>query len=372
MKIGYISHNNLEDKHAWSGTIHNLAKIISKRHEIVPIVVNPNKWEKIMKGFDFLFSLGKRKEGYFYHWFNSYRLHKKLKEISCDVYFAPAISDLISYGIPRDKKLIYLSDAVFRLMAGYYWSDLDERTEAYLNHCEAASLERADAVIFASDWAKDGAIRYYHTDPQKIHVLPFGANLTDAYQRNLSYAEKSEIKLLLVGVEWERKGVDLAIDCVRALNEMQNQRKFSLTIIGVDKPVGKEYEPYIHIIGRLNKDIPDEYQRMIDYYQNSDIFLLPTKAECAGIVFSEAAAYGMPSITHKTGGVESYVEDGVTGRCLPLGSTGQDFANAIMEIVENGRLEELSKAARKKYEKELNWNSWLVSFDCILEELKEK
>lgn len=55
MKIGYISHNNLEDKRAWSGTIHNLAKIISKHHEIVPIVVSPNKWEKIMKGFDFVF-----------------------------------------------------------------------------------------------------------------------------------------------------------------------------------------------------------------------------------------------------------------------------------------------------------------------------
>lgn len=61
MKIGYISHNNLEDKHAWSGTIHNLAKIISKRHEIVPIVVNPNKWEKIMKGFDFLFFFREKK-----------------------------------------------------------------------------------------------------------------------------------------------------------------------------------------------------------------------------------------------------------------------------------------------------------------------
>lgn len=99
---------------------------------------------------------------------------------------------------------------------------------------------------------------------------------------------------------------------------------------------------------------------------------MPTKAECAGIVFSEAAAYGMPSITHKTGGVESYVEDGVTGRCLPLGSTGKDFANAIMDIVENGRLEEYSNAARKKYEQELNWNSWLASFDRILEDLKEK
>ena len=110
------------------------------------------------------------------------------------------------------------------------------------------------------------------------------------------------IHLLLVGVEWERKGIDIALDCVRTLNNMQEKYSFDLTIIGVDKPTDQEYEPYIHILGRLNKDVPEEDERMVSYYQNSDLFLLPTKAECAGIVFAEAAEYGLPSITHKTGG----------------------------------------------------------------------
>lgn len=74
----------------------------------------------------------------------------------------------------------------------------------------------------------------------------------------------------------------------------------------------------------------------------------------------------------KRGGVESYVEDGVTGRCLPLGSTGEDFAAAIMDIIENGRLEAYSKAARAKYENELNWDNWLRSFDAIVTELSGK
>lgn len=71
-------------------------------------------------------------------------------------------------------------------------------------------------------------------------------------------------------------------------------------------------------------------------------------------------------------GEKSYVEDGVTRRCLPLGSTGADFATAIMDIVENGRLESYSKAARAKYEKELNWDSWLKSFDAILADLRKQ
>lgn len=70
--------------------------------------------------------------------------------------------------------------------------------------------------------------------------------------------------------------------------------------------------------------------------------------------------------------MENYVEDGITGCCLPLGSTGEDFAAAIMDIIENGRLEAYSKAARAKYEEELNWDSWLKSFDAILTDLQKK
>lgn len=74
------------------------------------------------------------------------------------------------------------------------------------------------------------------------------------------------IHLLLVGVEWERKGIDIALDCVRTLNNMQEKYSFDLTIIGVDKPTDQEYEPYIHILGRLNKDVPEEDERMVSYY----------------------------------------------------------------------------------------------------------
>lgn len=376
MKIGYILNSAIDDEKSWSGTFYNLATTIKKNHELVPIVIPHNIIEKVIKGLSFIISMGKQKNGRFLRIYNSYRLHRELRNSDCDIYFAPAQSELISFGVPDDKKLIYLSDAVFRLMVGYYWSDLDPRTEHYLDNCEKAALKRADAVIFASEWAKAGAMKFYQTDPQKIHVLPFGANLIDKYQGYQGYQEcdsnNNTIRLLLVGVDWERKGIDIAIDCVRALNKMQKKYSFDLTIIGVKQPTGQEYESYIHILGRLNKNIPEEYERMISYYQESDLFLLPTKAECAGIVFAEAAEYGLPSVTHKTGGVESYVEDGVTGRCLPLGSTGEDFAAAIMEIIENDRLEAYSKVARAKYEKELNWDSWLESFDKILMSLSKK
>ena len=51
---------------------------------------------------------------------------------------------------------------------------------------------------------------------------------------------------------------------------------------------------------------------------SSDILLLPTQAECAGIVFVEASAYSMPIFTHDTGGISNYVINGINGYRLPL------------------------------------------------------
>lgn len=63
MKIGYILHGDFNDEKAWSGTFYNLANTIKKHHSIIPILVKPNKIEKIFNGIAFVVSLGKRKNG---------------------------------------------------------------------------------------------------------------------------------------------------------------------------------------------------------------------------------------------------------------------------------------------------------------------
>jgi glycosyltransferase involved in cell wall biosynthesis len=65
------------------------------------------------------------------------------------------------------------------------------------------------------------------------------------------------------------------------------------------------------------------------------------------------------------GGVQTYVKDGVTGRCLPIGSTAQDFAKAIQEMFDSDKYYEYSKNARKYYEEKLNWDTWLTDFKKI-------
>lgn len=293
-KIGFIARSDLRDRSNWSGTVAALAKAVASNHEVEPLIIPHDFLEKMARGVDFLLSGGRlRNHGFFCRRYAAYQLNRILSGGGGDILFSPGQSDLLALSVPRDKKLIYLSDAVFRSMIDYYWSGMEPKMEAYLDSAEAKTLERADSVILSSEWAKRDAMRFYHTPEEKIFVIPFGANLRDEYQGKDFATKKNEIKLLLVGVDWERKGIDIAIDAL-ALNSMQSALRFDLTIVGFSKPAGRTFSDAVHFAGQLNKNVPAEYDRMIAYYQASDIFLLPTKAECAGIVFAEAAEYGMP------------------------------------------------------------------------------
>lgn len=84
---------------------------------------------------------------------------------------------------------------------------------------------RADEIIFSSNWAKQDTIKYYGVAANKIHVLPFGANLDDKY---IEHGMGDIIKILFVGVEWKRKGTDLAIECVKILNNKNYEKKIRI------------------------------------------------------------------------------------------------------------------------------------------------
>ena len=372
MRIGYVSNGSIYDRSKWSGTISFLAESLARNNEVVPIEID----ETISIFIDKLLSkltLGHVRHSRLAMSLNRFLLTWKLNDVGrdFDIMFAPAASELVACGaLPENIPLIYLSDATFHAVNGYYGPAETGYNYCFRDRVESVALHRADAVIEASRWAGDDVVAHYGIDPSKVHVMPFCANLPDEFEQeserlqSKTMRKSDEVRLLLVGVDWKRKGVETAINATRILNKRQAERRYSLTIAGFVQP--KDWnEANIHFAGRLDKAKPQELRNLVRLYQESDIFILPTRAECAGIVFSEAAMFGLPTVTYATGGTTSYVDDGVTGFCLEPGSSPEAFADAVRNIVDSGKLSEYSSNARKKYELELNWSHWLDRFDYI-------
>lgn len=367
MRVGLLSFGDYRDRRLWSGTITTMAEAISSDFELVPLRV-PNKGLGLARRVASFASGGMSKRVVAPYPLLGAIADRLISSSRCDIVFAPAASEILaSMGRRRrDVPIIYLSDATYHCMDGYYFLHESEQDRKNGNRAEELAIAVSSHSIFSSEWAASDAIEWYGADSSEVSVVCFGSNLPDLFLREGKKVIGDVMSLLLVGVDWERKGITTACETVQLLNELDCGRRYELTVVGATPPKGESY-PNVKFTGFLNKNKPSDVDKMTKLYLEADAFILPTKAECAGIVFCEAAMYGLPTFTYRTGGTASYVEDGVTGRTLEMGSGAQAFAGAMLEMLDGEVYPAWSKAARTKYETQLNWGAWEHSFREIAE-----
>ncbi|WP_081966334.1 glycosyltransferase family 4 protein [Bifidobacterium pullorum] len=370
MKIAVLSRKSISDVSQWSGSIHFLCKALSSEHEIIPVVV-PELHKKIIQKIVYYLSLKRIKRSNIYLFIDKLLIKNKLAKIEYDYIFAPAASDLVaSGGIPSSDKIIYLSDATYHLMVDYYFFNESKYDINNGNYLECKCLNRSNYIIECSEWAAKDVKEFYRVNSDKITVLPLFSYMSDEYvpvpYEKMLDKTKHNIQLLLVGVDWYRKGIDIAIDTVNYLNNSNSNIKYVLNIVGVDCR-SVNLPNYIRVWGRLNKDIPKQKQQLIELYNTSDIFILPTRAECAGIVFSESSMFGLPVVTFDTGGIASYVRNNYNGFRLNVNASYKEFAEKIKFLSKPNELYKFSMNARHMYESILNQTTWLNNFNSFIQ-----
>ena len=365
LRIGFLTSKDPTDRGAWSGTMFCMATALAKScGDVVPLgpVESPRRKRLRTMGMKFRTIFGKRYDaGHSVLVASEYAkaFGSKLRGDPVDVIFAPSAATEIAL-LKTTIPIIYASDATFAAMWGYYddFSDMLSISRLEGNFVERRAIRKAARIIYSSEWARSSAIRDYGADPKNLYVIPFGANLdvVPTASSILTRTREPQLRLLFVGVDWDRKGGPIAVRTFDALRSAGIPTV--LTIIGC-KPAGLVATSDLRIIPFLDKNDPAQSQLLIDLYSKSDILLLPTRAECSAIAFCEAAAYGLPVFSTQTGGVPSVVRDGVTGILLPLRATEQDYARDIAALWRDPqRLNAMTLASRKAFEQTLNWNSW--------------
>ena len=126
------------------------------------------------------------------------------------------------------------------------------------------------------------------------------------------------------------------------------------------------------VVGLLNKNIAAEHQKFINLMRDADILLLPTVAECYGMVFCEAAAFGIPSVATDTGGINSIVINEETGLLIKDAFDHEQFGDALYKILSSENVYNYySTSARKRYSANLNWNIWAEKIIELMYEYKK-
>lgn len=369
--IGFVvAFNPFENRRVWSGTFFKIREAIELAgYRVVWVPVRRTLLYRIIaKLFQLRYSVGSAYD-YMNFLVRLRAMSVKSSDLGqCDYLFFPGDCQLTRY-LKTSQPIIYYTDATLRLMLNYYYYfNQPAKVIRQAEENEQIACRNSTIILRASQWAADSVVRDYHISPSKVHVLEFGANLDEKDIVPVTpYSGEGTLNVLFSGVDWNRKGAAVAIDAVRTLNERGISARLLLAGIR-EVPADYANLPFVDYLGFMDKNDPEQYARYISIVRKSHLLLLPTKAECAGIVFCEVSAFGIPIFTYNTGGVGNYVLDGVNGYKLPLGVKGTQFADAIEHSLRTGEFPALSEGGKKLYAERLSWSAWARTFRRIMEE----
>jgi glycosyltransferase involved in cell wall biosynthesis len=382
LRIGYITSADPRDRRSWSGIHFSIVSAVERNiGDVVPL--GPvsmwlpfalgdrlNRW--IVKPIT-----GKR---YQYNWslfvsqWYAIIFTRRMKSYNFDLLLAPAgfteIANLRT-GVP----IVYIADSTICQIIDSYpgLSGLTQVSKRELKYLESCALGRANLVCYSSEWAAESARSRYDVPNHKIEVIPFGANYPDPPARadalTHNAAADGICRLLLVGVEWTRKGADIAYDTMEALNRLGIRTQ--LTVVGCSPPDPSLFNSEHFIsVPYLNMGKDDDRALLREHFGSADFFIMPSRAECAAIAFCDANAFGLPVLTSNVGGISSFVRDGINGCVLPASASGLDFAQLIRDILcDREYYERLRRQSRAEYEGRLNWDMWSLK---LLEALQQR
>ena len=177
-----------------------------------------------------------------------------------------------------------------------------------------------DLFLVNTDYFGGAKLRAAGFDPIKVVTLHYGLRIDRIPFRERAL-RNSTVRILSVGRLVPKKGHEFAIRGVDRLAKANPELRIEYRIIG-DGELRQSLNDLIRALGRADTiqllgGLPGhEVMRWMD---GSDLFLLPSLMEQAGMVLAEAQASGLPVVATRVGGVPEMVEPGQSALLVRAG-----------------------------------------------------
>lgn len=209
----------------------------------------------------------------------------------------------------------------------------------------------ADGILAASSYTRQSLVEN-GIDPERIRVIPYGADSFDATARATAEVDRSSeepFRILFVGQMGQRKGLAYLFEaCARMGMDdavlVLCGRGFSL-----EGPLARQASlPWVEV----QRDLSDA--ELAVQYQRADVFVLPSVLEGFGLVLLEAMAFGVPVVTTERGGGPDLIRDGENGALVPAGDPGR-LAEVLSHLRRQKAVRERLATASRQTAAEFTW-----------------
>ena len=288
------------------------------------------------------------------------KLQKKNRYDLCWVFFGIP-SGPIGYVLKKKYKLPY----IIRFGGGDVPGFQERFTKVYklIGPAIKAIWRNADALVANSTGLKKMALDYY--SKKDFEVIYNGVD-TDFFCP-LEKGKKEECRILFASRLIERKGLQFIIPKLKDIDK-KTSGKIKLIVVG-DGPYREELE----LLTKSN-DVEDmvefagqkSREEIVSYYQNADIFILPSKKEGMPNVVLEAMACGLPVVMTPCQGAAELING--NGYIADIG----DFSEKMIELINDDLLlNKMGEMSRKLSVEKFGWNNAVDSYMKIIKKRGE-
>ena len=219
---------------------------------------------------------------------------------------------------------------------------------------ESEVIGCSDVILSNSSFETDQLVSHYGADPSRIEIVPPGVDhwifnpaCKSEARRLLNLSEQKT--LLFVGRIQPLKGVDLAISTLAELEDKDARLILIGSSSGMEGPSEqRRITKMVKELGLTNRVLfvePQPHEKLVNWYRAADVLLMPSRSESFGLVALEAAACGLPVVASEVGGLQTIVENGLSGYLINDRDPWSYAAHVSKIIDDSGKAEEMSEEA---------------------------
>jgi len=227
-----------------------------------------------------------------------------------------------------------------------------------INLAHAKRYQAAAAIFTISDRLRTSIIDLYSLDPNRVHATYAGPNFDlRAIDQTLDKPRQNHAPtVLFIAKEVERKGGTIVASAFARLRQALPEAR--LVFAGTQAvPAPFRSLDNVEHLGLLDKNNPEQFQRLLIAYRNADVLVLPSRRDPFPTVIREAMFFGLPCIATDIWAMSEMIDDGKTGFLIPV-NDADALADRLAVLLGNQALRvQMGRAARARAEAKFSWDA---------------
>ena len=227
------------------------------------------------------------------------------------------------------------------------------------------TLNRAEKILITVD---NPLRELLPADVQpNVRIIPFGVDT-----KKFAPAQRQQNirpTILFLANLLKRKGLRFLLEAMPLIKEEVPNVRLDVVGGGPGEQYFKTLADCLGVTSEVSFEGPVSHDETVKWFQQCDLYCLPSLGEPFGVSVLEAMACGKPVVVTDAGGIPSFVENGRGGYLVPLRDPAS-LAEAAIKILKNDSLAaQMGKHNRELCIRKYDWEIIVDQIESVYEEV---